>query len=373
MHRLRLTVKTLAELQAECASLGINVPTNGKPKKDDYIAALREHRWRRDHADEPVPDQIMPMLLGNWEDMEPEQAAEIEGDSNGWIMQPKLDGVRALFHIENGKARITSRCVSEVTYRLSEFQDNVPHLNLGLSLLSGTILDGELVCPVPIIDTGSSVSAHPLQATVAILATSPEKAQAIQDRHQAHLRFHAFDILRSVGEDVTARPLHERQELLRLTLDVAGNPYLELVPSGSVGKAAEHGGIVAKGGEGTVWKRLDQPYEPGRRVKHWIKRKRGIEMEAFVTGFQPGTAEKGHAHLVGAVEFSVGTNGTARPIAWVCGWTDADRQAMTHHDADGEVQLNTAFLNRRALITGQELSAKSQRITHPRILRWLDS
>ena len=97
-------------------------------------------------------------------DLNEDEAREIEEDCHAWIVQPKLDGVRALLHVEDGQVRITSRCVSEVTYRLSEFQDNLPHLTQGLSQLKGTILDGELVCPASVIDTGTTTTATSLQA-----------------------------------------------------------------------------------------------------------------------------------------------------------------------------------------------------------------
>jgi hypothetical protein len=44
------------------------------------------------------------MLLGDWADLDFEEARRIETDEPGWIVQPKLDGVRALFHIEGGLA-----------------------------------------------------------------------------------------------------------------------------------------------------------------------------------------------------------------------------------------------------------------------------
>lgn len=141
-------MKNLAELQKECAALGIRVTTKGRASKDPYIATLRDYHWRKDHPDEPPPAQVMPMLLGSWEDLDDDEAETIENDHHAWIIQPKLDGVRALLHIEGDRVRITSRSVSEVTYRLSEFQDNLPHLANGLSELNGTILDGELVCPI---------------------------------------------------------------------------------------------------------------------------------------------------------------------------------------------------------------------------------
>lgn len=367
------SVKTLAQLQAECAAIGLKVTQNGKAKKDDYIQALRRFRWDIIHPNQPMPPQVMPMLLGSWEDLTDEQAAEIEREGSGWIVQPKLDGVRCLLHVEGDRVRLTSRCISEITYRLNEFQENVPHLTRGWSVLDGTILDGELVCPVAELDTGKSNTAHPLQAAVAILATSPDNAAQIQKCHNAHLRLHVFDILRHRGTDVINMPLRDRLDLVESAVGAASNPHLEVVPSYVINKSGIHDHIIASGGEGSVWKQIDRPYEPGRRVKHWIKRKRGLEIEAFVTGFKPGTPERGHAHLVGAVEFSRrGAGGNVQPVAWVSGWTDAERQAMTDYDAAGNSCLRADYLSRSALISGQDFAAKSQRLRHARLIRWMN-
>jgi hypothetical protein len=54
-------VKTLAELQAECADLGITVEVDGRPSKEPFIAALRAYRWQMDHPGQPLPAQVMPM------------------------------------------------------------------------------------------------------------------------------------------------------------------------------------------------------------------------------------------------------------------------------------------------------------------------
>jgi bifunctional non-homologous end joining protein LigD len=279
-------VKLLAELQAECAALEIKVETKGRASKEPYVAALRDYHWRRDHPAESLPAQIMPMLLGSWEDLDDAQAEAIEQDHHAWIIQPKLDGVRALLHVEDGRVRITSRTVSEVSYRLSEFQDNLPHLAKDLSGLNGTILDGDLVCPVSCLDTGSTVTANSLQATMAVLATSPNKARHFQEGQDAHVRFHVFDILRSGSQDVTPLPFKDRQDLLATALRKLPNEFIDLVPSFVVNKLDIHRRIIDAGGEGTVWKRADAPYEPGRRVSHWLTRKRGIEVVAFGTGFK---------------------------------------------------------------------------------------
>jgi ATP-dependent DNA ligase len=317
-------VKTLAELQAECAALGIEVGVEGRAAKEPFIAALRAYHWHKDHPGQPLPAQVMPILLSDWADLTPDQAQEIEQDNHAWIVQPKLDGVRALLHVEEAGIRITSRYISETTFRLSEFQGNLPHLSQSFSGLVGTILDGELVCPVAAIDTGGTITATALQAAVAVLSTTPENARHVQERHGAQLRFQVFDILRSRGKDVTPLPLLDRLDFLDQALQGADNPHLEMVPSFVIGKAAVHRSIIQAGGEGSVWKRVDQPYQPGRRVKHWIKKKVGIEVEAFVSGFKPGN--NGHAGMVGAAEFSTRqADGPSVPVAWVSSWSNEER------------------------------------------------
>jgi len=362
-------VKTLSELQAECAALGVEVATTGRPSKEPYIAALRDYHWQKDHPDQPLPPQIQPMLLSSWEDLAEEEAQEIENDLHAWIVQPKMDGVRALLHVEDGRVRITSRTVSEVTYRLSEFQDNVYHLTNGFAKLTGTILDGELVCPVSRLDTGSTIAATSLQATMAVLAASPDKARRIQQDQNGHIRFHVFDVLRYCGQDTTHLPWIERQHILEKALRRIENPFIESVPSFVVNKTDIHRRIIDAGGEGTVWKKADPPYEPGRRVDHWIKRKKGIEVEAFVTGFKPGT--NGHSSMVGAIEFGIVQNGLAKPIAWVSNLPGETRQRMTRLDTAGKVVLAPGFLGRKALILGQDCAAKSGRLLHARIVKWL--
>lgn len=165
-------MKTLTGLKAECATLGIAVKTNGRASKGPYITALRDHHWRKDHPDEPPPPRIPPMLLGSWEDLDEAQAHEIEEDCHAWIIQEKLDGVRVLLHVEGDWVRISSRVVSDTTYRLSELEANLVHLIASLSKLSGAVLDGELLCPAAILDTGSTTTTSSLQAPMAILATS---------------------------------------------------------------------------------------------------------------------------------------------------------------------------------------------------------
>lgn len=365
-------MKTLAELQSECAFLGITVPTNGRPSKEPYVAALRDHHWKVEHGDEPMPEYIRPMLLSDWTDLDEDDAGEIEQDGIGWIVQPKLNGVRGLLHIQSGGIRITGRTVSDVTYRLSEFHDNLGHLAAGMKGLEGTILDGELICPLKTIHTGSSVTADTLQATVAILATSPDNASRIQERHNAPIRFHAFDVLKACGEEVIDLPLRRRNDFLKEILGEIHNPHIQIVPSFVTGKAEYHHRLIEDGAEGTVWKQLDSTYQPDKRVKCWVKRKGEIRIEAFVSGFKPGSPNAGHADVVGALEFSAGDSGDSPDaVAWVSALPDEERRRMTARDGDGGVRLARSFYGRRAIVAGHDWSAKSRRLRHARLVKWL--
>lgn len=364
-------VKNLAELRADCAALGVEVATTGRPSKEPYIAGLRDHHWQKDHPSDPLPQQIQPMLLGSWEDLDEEEAQEIEADLHAWLVQPKLDGVRALLHIEEDRVRITGRTISEVTYRLSEFQENLPHLAEGWSALKGTILDGELVCPVAKLDTGSTIAETSLQATTAVLATSPENARRIQDGQVAHIRFHVFDVLRYRGRDLIQLPLIERLNFLETALRQSDNPHVEAVQSFVVNKLDIHHRIISRGGEGTVWKKADSVYLPGKRVSDWIKRKAGVQVEAFVSGFKPGN--NGHTGMVGAVEFSTRhADGSSVPVAWVSSFSDRERFVLTDLSPNGDVRIASHHLGRRAVLAGQDLSARSRRMRHARLVRWID-
>jgi ATP-dependent DNA ligase len=365
--------KTFAELQTLCSQHRIDTPPQRRPAKEPLVLALRNHLWSSENPGRPLPEQIEPLLLGDWNDLDESDAIAIEADNSGWCVQEKHDGVRALLHVTADGVRITSRNISEVTFRLNELAPNLPHLTEGFEHLAGTVIDGELVCPKSSINTGDTTTSHVLQAAVAILAASPEKAIAIQTEQDARLRFVAFDVLRFQGRDITSEPLSERLKILDTVYLMAENAFIQLVETQSEAKAFYHEMILSEGKEGTVWKKLDKPYEPGKRVHHWLKRKKGIEVIAAVTGFKPGTKGKGNEHLVGAIEFSTpGEDGSFTPIAWVSSWSDEERREMTRLD-DGIITLNPKVLGQKAVIGGHDIAGKSGRFRHARIIKWLDS
>ena len=59
-----------------------------------------------------------------------------------------------------------------------------------------------------------------------------------------------------------------------------------------------------------------------------------------------------------------------KPVAWVSHWTDDERRAMTSRD-DDFATLDPAVLGKRAVIGGHDIAAKSGRIRHAKLIRWV--
>jgi bifunctional non-homologous end joining protein LigD len=81
-------------------------------------------------------------------------------------------------------------------------------------------------------------------------------------------------------------PLRDRKEILKSTLISTEHVQLSEHFGGSLSKFLE--GVKQIGGEGVVAKRLDRPYEPGRRSGSWSKIRINIGQEFVIGGFTPG-------------------------------------------------------------------------------------
>jgi bifunctional non-homologous end joining protein LigD len=106
-----------------------------------------------------------------------------------------------------------------------------------------------------------------------------------------------FDLLWLDGHSLVREPLSERRErLAELGLD--GERWM--APEYVVGNGAA---ILAasreQGLEGVVAKRLDCPYEPGRRSRGWVKVKNVSREDVWIGGWMPGEGQR--ANRIGAL------------------------------------------------------------------------
>jgi bifunctional non-homologous end joining protein LigD len=97
-----------------------------------------------------------------------------------------------------------------------------------------------------------------------------------------------FDVLHLDGRAVRVLPYHRRRKLLERTLPATGRCWRIPAPlDGALDAVLEV--TRAHQLEGIVAKRLDAPYEPGRRGGAWLKHKHR-RLETFaVTGWRPAS------------------------------------------------------------------------------------
>jgi bifunctional non-homologous end joining protein LigD len=232
------------------------------------------------HA-EPMPEQLVPMLA---------RAGPLPARDEEWGYEIKWDGVRAVCFSEPGRMRFVTRNGNDVTARYPELS----RLNRALSM-HRAILDGEVVA----FDAEGKPSFAALQGRMHLT----REGQIRRLAKDAPVSYVAFDLVWLDGHSLMHRPYEERRAALR---DVLPDGERWQVPEHVVGGGA---GLLAatreQGLEGVVAKRLDSPYEPGRRTGHWIKVKNTNREELVIGGWVPGEGRRRQgigALLVGVQE-----------------------------------------------------------------------
>jgi bifunctional non-homologous end joining protein LigD len=201
----------------------------------------------------------------------------VPGD--GWTHEVKWDGMRVLVDRTHRGLRIYSRNENDVTV-------SFPELHAIAGIGEDFLLDGEVVA------LGEGVPSF------GALADRMHVRDATRARRLAEtnpVTLIAFDLLRLHGEDLCAKPLRERRELLvSLGLD---DVAWQVPPTYDDGKmlldAAQQQGL-----EGIVSKRLSSPYRPGVRSRDWLKFPIRPTGSFVVGGFRH---ETGSTHRFGAV------------------------------------------------------------------------
>jgi len=183
-----------------------------------------------------------------------------EGDR--WVYELKLDGYRAQAIRDGTGIPLLSRRGKDLTRKYPRASRD-----LAKALAMNTVLDGELVA----FDDEGKLSFNALQNAAS----------------GTHVIFFAFDILTSEGKDLKRLPLRNRKELLKASLNTTEHIQISDHFSGPLSTFLQ--GVKQIGGEGVVAKRLDGPYEAGRRSGSWSKMRINIGQEFVIGGFTPGS------------------------------------------------------------------------------------
>jgi bifunctional non-homologous end joining protein LigD len=228
----------------------------------------------------PMPERVLPMLA---------HAASYPTDPETWAFEPKWDGVRTLAYVENGRVRLRSRTLLDVSTQYPEVQGLAEALPRRQA-----VLDGEIVA----LDPSGRASFERIQQRLGVT----QRAIAAARAERTPIVYMAFDLLYLDGHDTTGLPYEERRGLLE-SLGLEG-PHWRVSPS----RVGDGRGLLEDPMlEGVVAKRLGSAYEPGARSKAWIKVKVQKRQELVIGGWTPGRgARKGRigALLVGHYDVS---------------------------------------------------------------------
>jgi bifunctional non-homologous end joining protein LigD len=254
----------------------------------DAIAAERDRVWDSQHGGEiagnpapklsqksavasarkrAMPDRVVPQLASQ---------ANTAPDGPEWLHEIKYDGYRLLARIARGEVQLITRNGLDWTQKF-------PALARALAALpvDSAWVDGELVA----LAADGTTSFGELQDKIARGDTSD-------------LVFFAFDLLYRDGYDLTGAVLEDRKAVLA-----------EIVPRQATGMVRYsdhqkgHGPDFFRhacryGLEGTVAKRRDRPYRPGRS-SDWRKMKCHKSDEFVVIGFtEPSGTRLGFGALL---------------------------------------------------------------------------
>jgi len=262
--------------------------------------------------------------------------------SYNYAAQEKLDGMRAIIHICKDGLRIFSRSagVDDPTRPL-EKSSSLPHLvKMKFPDLAGTILDAEILAPG--IDVASlSGAIHSKQAG----ATN------------RLVKIFIFDVLRFIGDDLSAKSLHQRIGVSEILKAQMHSPYIVFLPWAftTSDKRKLYDDVLKRGGEGIMLKRLDAEYiQGGRPTNNWFKAKKSAKFDCVVIGFSLGEGK--YNTQIGAVKFGQYLSGKLVEIGQASGMTDVERTLMSKNPE--------RYIGKVVTIKGME-RLRSGAIRHP--------
>ncbi len=187
-------------------------------------------------------------------------------DNKDWIFEIKWDGYRAIAEVSNGNVKLYSR-------NGLSFENAYPTVFNALKLVKQkVVLDGEIVV---LNESG--------QPNFQLL-------QHYENNKDKQIIYYVFDLLEVNGKNVCDLPLVDRKKLLK-----------SLKFKSPIIKYSDH---ILKDGisffevskeqelEGTMAKKADSIYMPGRRTTDWLKIKHHKTQEAIICGFTPPSGSR---------------------------------------------------------------------------------
>ncbi len=188
-------------------------------------------------------------------------------DSDDCVYEVKWDGTRVIAFLDKGR-KFQNRRLRDIAYRYPEIQPRVR---------GRVVLDGEIV----VLRQGK-----PDFSLLQQREHAGDELKAALLAKEWPATFVVFDILHWEDQSLLRMPLQERRRFLEEVLEPGGNVYLSEEIRGQ--GVAFFQAAKEKGLEGIMAKRLDSPYEPGKRVPYWMKIKTYNALDCVVCGLTEG-------------------------------------------------------------------------------------
>jgi bifunctional non-homologous end joining protein LigD len=232
---------------------------------------------------EPMPDRIAPMLA---------RSGKLPPDEESYGFEVKWDGIRTVLFCDHGHLTLQGRNFTDFTPRYPEVRELAREL--GARRL---ILDGEVVA----FDDEGRPSFERLQTRMHLASDSAVRRRM----RDTPVTYVIFDLLYLDGHSTMPLSYEDRRRVLE-ALALEGPAWRTPAYHRGEGtvllEATRELGI-----EGILAKRLDCPYEPGRRSSGWIKVKNVCLQDVVIGGWTPG--EGGRAGHLGALAVGVMEDG----------------------------------------------------------------
>lgn len=383
-------------LKADCELKGISITPSGKRiMKDDYVKALREwHITNKYGSIDNIPWSMKfmlsiecPQLCKRIKDLKPDQQ-ELVWNSQDWIAEEKIDGVRMIivWDAAEKKFHFYSRNNSVTDYLPQDYSDTIFVTAKNFDYPNNFVLDSEIISSNSCLETNTHCLTQ-LQSTAALLNLNSEDSKTIQKKYP--LKFVVFDCLYDSSNliDETWEVRHYHAEELCSRLVESGfccelNKVVENTADNQYAKREFFEAVINRCGEGVVLKNRNAKYHAtSSRTIDCVKVKRSTadtltkDLDAFVTDYVVGKDDTRNSNMVVGFVFSIllkKQDGSivTHPIAVCSNVSDIIKDDATVISEDGQVKLNPDYYGRVATVQGQNISARSLRLTHAVIDCW---
>jgi ATP-dependent DNA ligase len=209
----------------------------------------------------PFEPPLEPMLA---------KAVDALPTDEGWLFEPKWDGFRAIVFRDGDEIFTQSRDLKPLDRYFPEIADP-----LRAALPDRAVVDGEIV-----IATGGELDFEAL-----LLRIHPADSRVRMLAAQNPASFVAWDLLAVGDEDLRKVPQGERRSrLVALLANVEAPVHLTPATTDRATAADWFERFEGAGLDGVIAKRLEAPYQPGKRAMLKIKHQRTAD--CVVAGFR---------------------------------------------------------------------------------------